>query len=184
MCIASHIPYTTKQICHSPYSECSCIQSALLSSTGDAGTDTAISYALDPPVAKRCHVHTFVGSARIIYIRCVYSFFCRDFIKYAVIYGMHVQFWPTLHICIAHRAEGSWDRARLFSVCSPVKTLNLLCFMFWAATHIVLELGILSIACLPRKNGMDTHANTHTYTHTPIHTHTHLKPRETTNNSC
>ena len=42
--------------------------------------------------------HTYVGLARTIYIRCIYSIFGREIIKYTVIYGVCIRFWPTLHI--------------------------------------------------------------------------------------
>jgi hypothetical protein len=41
----------------------------------------------------------YVGLARTIYIRCIYDTFGRKFFKYTVIYGVCVQFWPTLRIC-------------------------------------------------------------------------------------
>ena len=40
--------------------------------------------------------NVIVGLARTIYIRCIYGIFCRDFIKYTVIYGVYIRFWPTL----------------------------------------------------------------------------------------
>ena len=41
----------------------------------------------------------FVGLARTIYIRCVYGIFGRETTKYTVIYGVYIQFRPTLRIC-------------------------------------------------------------------------------------
>ena len=40
----------------------------------------------------------YLGLARTIYIRCIYGIFGREIIKYTVIYGVYIQFWPTLHI--------------------------------------------------------------------------------------
>ena len=40
----------------------------------------------------------YVGLARTIYIRCIYGIFGREIIKYTVIYGVYIQFWPTLVI--------------------------------------------------------------------------------------
>jgi hypothetical protein len=42
-----------------------------------------------------------VGLARTIYIRCIYGIFGREIIKYTVIYGVYIRFWPTLLICSA-----------------------------------------------------------------------------------
>jgi hypothetical protein len=36
---------------------------------------------------------------RTIYIRCTYVFFGRETTIYTVMYGVYIQFWPTL--CIA-----------------------------------------------------------------------------------
>ena len=40
----------------------------------------------------------FVGLARTIYIRCIYGISGREIIKYTVMYGVYIRFWPTLHI--------------------------------------------------------------------------------------
>ena len=40
-----------------------------------------------------------VGLARTIYIWFLYGIFGREFIKYTVIYGVYIRFWPTLDIC-------------------------------------------------------------------------------------
>ena len=37
-----------------------------------------------------------VGLARTIHIRCIYGIFGREIIKYTVIYGVYIRFWPTL----------------------------------------------------------------------------------------
>ena len=34
-----------------------------------------------------------------IYIRCIYSIIGREIIKYKVIYGLYIRFWPTLVMC-------------------------------------------------------------------------------------
>jgi len=39
-----------------------------------------------------------IGLARTIYIRFIYGIFGREITKYTVIYGVYIQFWPTLHI--------------------------------------------------------------------------------------
>ena len=37
-----------------------------------------------------------IGLARTKYIRCIYGIFSRRFVKYTVIYGVYIRFWPTL----------------------------------------------------------------------------------------
>ena len=46
----------------------------------------------------RVRVCNCVGLARTIYIRCIYGIFGREIIKYLVIYGVYIRFWPTLHM--------------------------------------------------------------------------------------
>ena len=40
-----------------------------------------------------------VGSARTIYIRCIYGVFGREINKYTIVYGVYIRFWPTLITC-------------------------------------------------------------------------------------
>jgi len=41
----------------------------------------------------------YVGLASTIYIRCIYrGIFGREITEYTVIYGVYIQFWPTLQI--------------------------------------------------------------------------------------
>jgi len=47
---------------------------------------------------SRC-MQSFVGLARTIYIRCTYGIFGSEITRYTVIYGVYLQFWPTLAIC-------------------------------------------------------------------------------------
>ena len=39
---------------------------------------------------------SWVGLARTIHLRCMYSIFGREFIEYRVMYSVYIQFWPTL----------------------------------------------------------------------------------------
>ena len=57
--------------------------------SGMAAQHNIATYALLIPVTTR------VGQNHI-YIRCIYSIFCRKTTKYTVIYGIYIQFWPTL----------------------------------------------------------------------------------------
>ena len=52
------------------------------------------------PIIKVSTVLACVGLARTTYIRCIYGNFSRDFVKYTVIYGVYIRFWPTLYMCI------------------------------------------------------------------------------------
>jgi hypothetical protein len=54
-------------------------------------------YLLRQKYISRVHC-TYLGLARTIYIRCKYGNFGREITKYAVIYGVYIRFWPTLHI--------------------------------------------------------------------------------------
>ena len=45
---------------------------------------------------KEINAYVFLGLARTIYIRCMYSIFGREITKYMVIYGVYIWFWPTL----------------------------------------------------------------------------------------
>ena len=40
-----------------------------------------------------------VGLARTMYIRLIYGIFGREITKFTVIYGVYIQFWPTLLMC-------------------------------------------------------------------------------------
>jgi len=35
----------------------------------------------------------------ILYIRCIFGIFGREITKYTVIYGVYIQFWPSLQTC-------------------------------------------------------------------------------------
>jgi len=52
------------------------------------------------------HMHR-VGQTHI-YIRCIYGIFGREFTKYTVIYGVYIQFWPTLVIYGGTIVDGSY----------------------------------------------------------------------------
>ena len=42
----------------------------------------------------------FIGLAITIYMRCVYGVFGREITKSTAVYGVYIQFWPTL--CVYH----------------------------------------------------------------------------------
>jgi len=44
------------------------------------------------------HIHTYIGLARTIHIRCIYRISGRQITKYTVIYSVYIRFWPTLHV--------------------------------------------------------------------------------------
>ena len=43
-----------------------------------------------------------VGMARTIYIRCTYGIFGREITIHTVIYGVYIQFWPTLIMTLVY----------------------------------------------------------------------------------
>jgi hypothetical protein len=53
----------------------------------------------------QAHWRKCIGLARTIYIyiyiyiRYIYGILGREIIKYTVIYGVYIRFWPTLHMC-------------------------------------------------------------------------------------
>jgi len=50
------------------------------------------------PLPQVQYIHgIYKGLARTVYIRCTYVFFGRETIKYTVIYGVYIRFWPTLY---------------------------------------------------------------------------------------
>ena len=48
----------------------------------------------------------YIGLARTIYIRCIYGIFGRKIIKYTVIYGVYIRFWPALRIYVCMNGFG------------------------------------------------------------------------------
>ena len=48
---------------------------------------------------KKEDSRSHLGRARTIHVRCIYGILGREFIKYTVIYGVYIRFWPTLDIC-------------------------------------------------------------------------------------
>ena len=58
------------------------------------------------PATCACPVR--VGLAITIYIRCIYGLFGRNITKYTVIYGVYIQFWPTLVIYGGTIVDGSY----------------------------------------------------------------------------
>ena len=58
---------------------------------------TLVACRISPSCNMPLH-YTCVGLARTMYIRCIYGIFGRELIKYTVIYGVYIRFWPTLHM--------------------------------------------------------------------------------------
>jgi len=50
-------------------------------------------------------VATCVALATTIYIQCIYGIFGREITKYTVTYGVYIQFWPTLNMCVCHKSQ-------------------------------------------------------------------------------
>jgi hypothetical protein len=55
--------------------------------------------------------------ARTIYLRCIYGIFCRDVIKYTVIYGVYILFWPTL---VMYHNRQSTERAKYIGLARTI----------------------------------------------------------------
>ena len=55
-------------------------------------------YAWPEPYVNTLYDCICVGLARTIYIQCMYGIFGREITKCTVIYGVCIQFWPTLYI--------------------------------------------------------------------------------------
>jgi len=67
---------------------------------------------------------SYLGLAKIIYIRGIYGIFCRVYINYTVIYGAHIRFWPTLLIphTLIHRVVQN----RIYAPCMTVHLVIIL----------------------------------------------------------
>ena len=78
------------------------------------------------------HVHvrtwksTCSGLARTIRIQCIYGIFGRDVIKYTVIYGVYLRFWPNLLTYNYIYTCRAWlEAAATYNVpCAAVSTLD------------------------------------------------------------
>ena len=70
--------------------------------------------------AGACAIRTRVGLARTIYIRCIYGNFGREITKYTVIYGVYIQFWPTLNTCCGH--EMIWIKCVPYAHVCAIRT--------------------------------------------------------------
>ena len=60
-------------------------------------------------------VRSYVGLARTIYIRCIYSVFGREITNYTVIYSAYIRFWPTL--CMYGVCSQLWPTLFTYGVC-------------------------------------------------------------------
>jgi len=70
------------------------------------------------PATCACPVR--VGLAITIYIRCIYGLFGRNITKYTVIYGVYIQFWPTLRKSLARSwAKKIFDRQLQYCTTLP-----------------------------------------------------------------
>jgi hypothetical protein len=79
------------------------LQQFLHNIRGDCGTGTSRS--------TQWVTIALIGLARTIYIRCIYGILCRDVIKYTVINGVYIRFWPTLRIryCLGRKQDLKHD---------------------------------------------------------------------------
>ena len=65
--------------------------------------------------------NALVGLARTIYIRFIYGIFGREIIKYTVIYGVDIRFWPTL--CIGGAAH-AFNAGTAYCWCHTQAAIN------------------------------------------------------------
>ena len=66
-----------------------------------------------------------VGQIHIysVCIRCIYGIFGREVIKYMVIYGVYIRFWPTLYTCNDLWTEGQIKSPHILSTLLSVGPL-------------------------------------------------------------
>ena len=76
---------------HQLYGHTRCIYSVLANPTH---TNTQIHLHIHMHI----RIHTYIGLARTVYIRCIYGIFGREITIHTVMYGMYIRFWPTLLI--------------------------------------------------------------------------------------
>jgi hypothetical protein len=83
--------------------------------------------------------------ARTMYIRCMYSIFCREFTECTVMYGVYIRLWPILMINL--------NSSMLINVCStsccrrakePMKNP---CVIFWCELSSLLS-GVCACVCV------------------------------------
>jgi ABC-type nickel/cobalt efflux system permease component RcnA len=121
---------------------------AVISAVGAFGSQEAmlrVRTRVFPHTHVRTHIHTYLGLAKTIYIRCIYGNFGREITKYMVIYGVYIRFWPTLHIHKHAHSQHTHEHTRTLS---------------YARTHAHTH---------ARTQHTVTHAQTHTRTHALIH---------------
>ena len=94
------------------------------------------------PATCACPVR--VGLAITIYIRCIYGLFGRNITKYTVIYGVYIQFWPTLRKSLARSwAKKIFDRQLQYCTTLP-QELSMPLFihcLLWSMTTTDMELA-------------------------------------------
>jgi hypothetical protein len=56
-------------------------------------------------LARTIHIYIYI----YIYIRCIYGIFGREITEHTVIYGVYIQFWPTLPML--PESDRLWVRA-------------------------------------------------------------------------
>ena len=110
-----------------------------------------------------------LGLTRTIYIRSIYGIFGREFIKYTVIYGVYIRFWPTLRFSYMRTWHDTWfeDRDGLAYTYAHIKVQE----RTYLSTHTHAH------------TRAHTHTRTHTHTHTHAHTHTRTHTTRTHENT-
>jgi len=120
------------------------------------------------------HYYVCVGLARTIYKRCIYGIFGREIIKYTVIYGACIRFWPTLrmwlainqHCCGRTLSKWGW----LGAAHKHTQTHTHMQAHTDRRAHTTTHTHIQT----HRQTHTQQHTRTHIQTHTHTHTHTHI----------
>jgi hypothetical protein len=78
------------------------------------------------------------GLARTMYVRCIYGIFGREITKHMVMYGVCIQFWPTLHFAAFECTPSKRTGPILLVLLSAPK----LCKLNSIASHTLPEIDI------------------------------------------
>jgi hypothetical protein len=106
-------------------------------------------------------IHTYLGLARTIYIRCIHGIFGREISKYTVIKSVCIRLWPALHMLQL------WAR----HIHHRLQTTHV-----WLA-DTVMHVYVHAYAHLH----MDMQVDTHTYTQTRTRA---IRPTHSTHTPC
>ena len=109
-----------------------------------------------------------------IYIWCIYGIFGREIAKYTVIYGVYLQFRPTLHFMIlaklnARSTTTCLSKPPAYFVCGRTLTC-----MSETPDFFLCGDSCGGTSCFAVFTRAQTHTHVHANAHTHIHTYTHV----------